>query len=408
MRVVILTQYFYPEVGAAPIRYYEIARELRERGYEVLILTTFPSHRMGVIPEKYRKKFFMREKIRGLDVFRVWSFPSSGNLKKRLLAYFSFVFSSLIGLLFIDRYDLILVHSPPLFTGISACIVSFIRRTPFVFNVSDLWPDTAVELGLVKNNFLIEASERLESFIYRRAWKVIAVTEGIKNALIKKGLPKEKVTFLPNGADIDIFAPRKKKNELINALGLNRKKVFVYTGNFGYAQGAECILQTAFYLQSEKNIHFLLVGDGPDKSKLVKFAAEKNLKNVQFIEAQPFDAISDYYAISVASIVPLRKKELFKGARPSKVFTSLACQKPVIYCGEGETARMIEEVGCGIVVEPENPEELKKAVLKLSNDLKLAEEMGRKGRNFVEKNYTWRFLISQWLEEVGLPREIKR
>jgi glycosyltransferase involved in cell wall biosynthesis len=404
LKVVILTQYFYPEVGAAPIRYYEIARELRKRGYEVLILTTFPSHRMEAVPEEYREKFFLREKIRDLDVFRVWSFPSSGNLKKRLLAYFSFVFSSLFGLLLIDRYDLILVHSPPLFTGISACIAGFLRRIPFVFNVSDLWPDTAVELGLVKNKFLIKASERLESFIYRRAWKVIAVTEGIKEALIEKGLPKEKVTFLPNGADLDIFTPKKKKKELINALGLNGKKVFVYTGNFGYAQGAECILQAALYLQNEENIHFLLVGDGPDKPKLLRFASEKNLKNVQFIEAQPFDVISDYYALSVASIVPLRKKELFKGARPSKVFTSLACQKPVIYCGEGETARIIEEVGCGIVVEPENPEKLKEAVLELSKNLKLAEEMGRRGRNFVEKNYTWKFLISQWLEEIGLSQ----
>jgi glycosyltransferase involved in cell wall biosynthesis len=408
LRIVILTQYFYPEVGAAPIRYYEIARELKEKGYEVLILTTFPSHRMETIPEKYKGKFLMREKIKDLDVFRVWSFPSSGNLKKRLLAYFSFVFSALFGLLFIEKYDLILVHSPPLFTGISACIASFIRRTPFIFNVSDLWPETAVELGLVKNKFLIKASERLESFIYRRAWKVIAVTEGIKEALIEKGLPREKVTFLPNGADLDIFTPKKRREELVDALGLNGKKVFVYTGNFGYAQGAECILQAALYLQNEENIHFLLVGDGPDKPKLLRFASEKNLKNVQFIEAQPFDVISDYYALSVASIVPLRKRELFKGARPSKVFTSLACQKPVIYCGEGETARLIEEVGCGIVVEPENSEKLKEAVLELSKNLKLAEEMGRRGRNFVEKNYTWKFLISQWLDEVNLSQGDKK
>lgn len=409
MRIVILTQYYYPEAGAAPIRYYEIARELRERGYDVLVLTAFPSHRLEKIPEKYRGKLFMKEEINGVEVLRVWSFPSSRSLKKRLLAYFSFVFSSFLALILMDRFDLILVHSPPLFTGISAIMASFLRRTPFIFNVSDLWPDSAVELDLVKNRFLIEASKKLESFIYKKAWKVVAVTEGIKRSLLEeKGLSLKKVSFLPNGASARVFISEEKRKELIERLGVKEKKVFIYAGNFGFALDIGVILKAAHLLQKEREIYFLLIGDGPQKPKIVDLARKMELKNVKFLSTQPFTEISNYYALSVASIIPLKKKEFFKGTRPFKFFTSLSCGIPVIYCGEGEIGEMIKEIGCGIIVEPENHEKLAEAVLKLSRNLKLAKEMGGKGRRFIEERYNWKILVSSWLKEIGLPQEIKK
>jgi glycosyltransferase involved in cell wall biosynthesis len=409
LKIVILTQYFYPEIGAAPIRFYEIAQDLRRRGYEVTVVTTFPSHRMKGIPKEYRNKFFIKEKMGRFEVLRVWSYPSQEKkFFKRLLTYFSFVLTSLFGLIQAGEYDLIIVHSPPLFTGISALMINFIKKTPFVFSVSDLWPQVVVDLGKVKNKLVIKASEWLEQLIYKKAWKIIAVSEGIHRAIVDKGIPEEKVTYLPNGVNVEVFSPRKKKKELVEKYNLENRRTFLYAGNFGYAFDVQSILKAAQILEKKgENISFLLVGNGPEKSELMRKAREMNLNNVHFIEPQPVDVISDYYALSTATLVPMKKSKFPERHKPARLYASMSCKKPIIYCGNGEPVKMINEAKCGIVVEPENPWSLVEAILKLSRNPKLAEKLGENGREYVLKHYTWNYLISRWLNEVGLPQRLE-
>jgi glycosyltransferase involved in cell wall biosynthesis len=407
MRWVILTQYFYPEVGAAPIRFYEIARELTSRGYQVTVVTTFPSHRMVAIPKKYRRRLWMREEMEGFKVLRVWAFPHfSGRIWKRFITYFSFVFTSIFGIMRAGSCDYILVHSPPLFIGISAYISSLLKRAPFIFSVSDLWPQVAVELGVVRNKWLIRLAERLELFIYRKAWKVVAVSDGIYQALLSKGLPKEKVSILSNGANIEMFALRKKRKDLIERYNLQSKKVFLYAGNFGFAFDPLTILKAAEILLPRNEIFFLLVGDGPEKAGLQELARRKSLSNVLFVTSKPFTEIPDYYALSLATIVPLKKSNFPKTHRPARIYASMACQKPIIYCGDGEPVGLIKKANCGVVVEPENPKALAEKIIEMVENPSLVKKLGQNGREFVVKNYAWDSLISQWLNEVGLPQKV--
>ncbi len=408
MRILILTQYFYPEVGAAPIRFYEVARELTKRGYRVRVVTTFPSHRMKTIPENYRRRLWMREEMNGFKVLRIWAFPHfSGALWKRLLTYFSFVFTSIFGVLRAGPCDYIVVHSPPLFIGISAYIASLLKGAPFIFSVSDLWPQVAVELGVVRNKWLIKLAEKLELFIYRKAWKVVAVSDGIYQALLKKGLPEDKVSNLPNGANMEVFAPRKKRSDLIKRYNLQGKKVFLYAGNFGFAFDPLTILKAAEILSNRNDIAFLLVGDGPEKASLQEFAKKEGLSNVLFVDSKPFDEIPDYYALSLATIVPMKKSDFPKTHRPARIYASMACQKPVIYCGDGEPVNLIEKARCGVVLEPENPKILAEKILKMVEKPSLVKKLGQNGRELAVKSYSWSSLISQWLSEIGLPQEVK-
>lgn len=407
MRILILTQYFYPEVGAAPIRFYEIARELTNRGYQVIVVTTFPSHRMNTVPQKYRRRLWMREEMDGFKVLRVWAFPHfSGAVWKRLFTYFSFVFTSIFAVLRAGPCDYILVHSPPLFIGISAYISSLLKRTPFIFSVSDLWPQAAVELGVVRNKWLVRLAEKLELFIYRKAWKVVAVSDGIYRALLGKCLSKEKVSVLFNGANVTMFAPKGKRSDLIKKYNLQGKKVFLYAGNFGIALDPLTILKAAEILLNRNEIVFLLVGDGPEKASLQELAKGKGLTNVHFIASKPFTEIPDYYALSLATIIPLKKSDFSKTHRPARIYASMACQRPIIYCGDGEPVGLIEKARCGVVVEPENPKVLAEKILEMVGKPSLVKKLGQNGREFVVKNYSWSSLISHWLNEVGLPQKV--
>jgi colanic acid biosynthesis glycosyl transferase WcaI len=402
MRILLLTQYFPPEKGAAQVRLWELAQGLQREGHQVTVVTAFPNHPTGVIPPPYRGKFFQKEEMEGLQVLRTWIYPvRRGRFWLRLLNYFSFVFSSLYGILRSGKQDLIVVESPPLFIGFSALIASLVKRAPYIFNVSDLWPESAVELGLVTNKFLIKMSEGLESFFYRKAKKLSAQTEGIVRGLLRKNVKAEDILFLPNGVDTELFKPRERDLELEEALGLKDKFVILYAGTMGYAHGIETALSAADILREEKEIIFLFVGDGSERPKLEQLARDKQLPNVRFIDFQPLEVIPRYYSLSSINLSTLRRYKLSEGVRPSKVFPALASGRPLIYVGEGEGAEIVRESGGGVVLEPENPELLAGTILELKAQPEYCRELGLKGREYVVKHFSWPSIIRKWLEQLA-------
>ncbi|HBV86862.1 MAG TPA: glycosyltransferase WbuB [Desulfosporosinus sp.] len=403
MRILMLTQYFPPESGAAQVRLKEVAKGLQRSGHQVTVVTAFPNHPSGVIPPNYRGHWRMKDEVDGIPVWRTWIYPvQRGRFWKRLLNYFSFVFSSFWGLSKVGKQDILFFESPPLFLGITALIYGWLTRTRIIMNISDLWPESAVALGLVNSRWMIKAAEGLEKLLYRKAWKISTQTEGIRDSLLQRGVPKEKVTFLPNGVNLELFAPRERDAEMARTLGIKEDDfVLIYAGTMGYAQGLESVIQTAVLLKDKPNVRFLFVGDGTEKPMLEALVQEKGLANVIFVDFQPVQEMPRYFSLSSASIVPLKKNKLFEGARPSKMFPALGSAVPVIYSGEGEAAELVLSSGGGVVVAPENSQELAQAILELQKNPN-RREMGQKGRRFVEAHYTWSEIIRNWLRELGI------
>lgn len=401
MRILLLTQYFPPEKGAAQVRLWELAKGLKNQGHKVTVVTAFPNHPTGSIPPEYRGRFFAEEEKEGIKVLRTWIYPvKRGRFWLRLFNYFSFVFSSLYGVFRSEQQDLIVVESPPLFIGFSAMAASLIKKAPYIFNVSDLWPESAVQLGLVTNKHLIKMSEWLEALFYRKAFKLSAQTQGIVEGLKNRGVKPQDILFLPNGVDTDLFQPRDRDKELEASLGLQGKYIILYAGTMGYAHGIETALEAADILRNDPEIFFLFVGDGSERPKLEQLAKDKKLSNLRFIDFQPLEEIPRYYSLSRINLSTLRRYKLAQGVRPSKVFPALASGQPIIYVGEGEGAEIVKKSGGGLLIEPENPELLAKAILELKNNPEYCRELALKGREYVLENYSWKKIIKDWLNQL--------
>lgn len=403
MRVIYLCQHFPPETGAPQIRVYEVSKELLSRGHQVEVVTAFPHHPKGVIPEEYRGMFYMYEDWDGIPVHRTWIYPSpKGSFWKRLVSYFSFTFSSFYGLLKAKPTDVIICNSPPLFLGITGYLGAKFKRAKFVFNVADIWPESAVELGILKNKRFIQLAEILENFLYKKSWKIATATEGIREYMIKKGKKPEDVFLLPNGVNTETFVPLSKDQELIESLGLTGKKIYMYAGALGYAQGLDSVLEAASLLKDDPSIHFLFVGDGQEKDKLLTMKDTLELDNVTFYGTVPVSEMPRMFSIADYSIVSLRNIELFKGARPSKIFPAISTGTPVLYCGEGESASILEEFECGKIAEPENPQAIAEAIRGLHSVSEAQyEQMSKNGRQLAIDHYSWKSIVEDLLQAVS-------
>ncbi|WNS75109.1 glycosyltransferase family 4 protein [Bacillus sp. DTU_2020_1000418_1_SI_GHA_SEK_038] len=410
MRVIYLCQHFPPETGAPQIRVYEVSKELISRGHQVEVITAFPHHPHGIIPEEYRGKFYMFEEWDGIPVHRSWIYPSpKGSFWKRLASYFSFTFSAFYSIMKSKPTDVIICNSPPLFLGITGYLGAKMKRAKFVFNVADIWPESAVELGILKNKSFISLAEILERFLYKKSWKIATATEGIKDYMVKKGKSESDVFLLPNGVNTDTFLPLPKDHELLEKIGIQGKKVFMYAGALGYAQGLDSVLGAALLLKDKlPDVHFLFVGDGQEREKLVNMKEEFQLDNVTFYGSVPVSEMPRMFSICDYSVVSLRNIELFKGARPSKIFPAISSGKPVLYCGDGESAAILEEYHCGKIAPPENPEGIAAAIEKLmsvSDDEYQA--MSENGRKLAIEQYSWKSIVDDILANIDMKRKEK-
>ena len=390
MRLILLTQYFPPEIGAPQNRLHAIARSLHARGVQVTVLTAMPNYPDMRIHADHRGRLTSREEMDGLDVRRVWLFVSKGRgIFARLLNYFSFLIASLLyGLFRLKRSDVLLVESPPLFLGITAMLLAKAKGAKLVFNVSDLWPESAVQLGLVKNRAMIRASTWLEERCYRSAVLVTGQTKGIV-ADIRERFPMKRVEWMPNGVDLDLIDSVRSVGDVRTRYGLGPKDFLIaYTGIIGHAQGLEVVLRAADVLRERRTVRFLLVGDGPERQRMIDLAAELGLTNVRSIDPMPRMEVLALVAECNAVVVPLRRNDLFKGAIPSKIFEALALGKPLLLGVEGEAHELfIEQGGGGLAFTPEDEVSLANAVVRLIEDPALTDRLGEQGRRYVREEF---------------------
>jgi glycosyltransferase involved in cell wall biosynthesis len=404
MKLLILTQYFPPEIGAPQNRLYELAVRLQQKGADISVLTAMPNYPQMQIHQAYKGKFYSYEEINSLKVHRAWIYVSkSKSIIIRLINYFSFVFSSLlIGFIKIKKHDILIVESPPLFLGITAYLLSRVKKAELVFNVSDLWPESAEKLGLVTNKSMLKLSTYLEEFCYRKAALITGQTQGIcKN--ISTRFPQKKVYWLKNGVDVNFYntdKPIERNWREENGFSME-DFILIYAGIMGYAQGLEVIIEAAKNLVNQGDIKFVFLGSGPEKEKLINLKNKFNLKNISFFEAVPKVKMQDILMATDASIIPLRKLDIFKGAIPSKIFENLALRKPIILGVEGEAKELfIDDAKAGLAFEPENANDLSQKIVEAYTNRNQLKEFGNNGYLFVKQYFSrdviandlWKFL----------------
>lgn len=397
MRILILSQYFSPEIGAPQARLDSFIDELIVRGHRVEVVTSMPSYPTSRIFQEYRGYFYKCENRNGVKIHRCWAYPAVGAGLKRILNYTSFLVTCLVGLWAAEDYDFLFVESPPLFLYLPTMIIGLIRSRPYIFNVADLWPDSMTELGLLKNRLLIKWLQYIEDRAYSNAMFINAITNGIIDRLaVDKGVPRKKILFLPNGVDVKTFRPVKYDTALAKQMDLEGKKVILYAGTHGYAHNLDIALRAAKLLEDD-DIHFLFIGNGSEKERLLRYARFLGLTKVKFIPGVKPDELVRYYSIAAAGLSTLRGAPLFEATRPVKVLSIMAMGKPVIYSGRGEGAELVEKANAGVVVPPEDDKALAQAIKRIVTDGGKADKYGENGRVFVCKNLSWPAVVDNWL-----------
>jgi len=386
MHILLLSTYFAPDIASTGQLMAQLAVELEALGHQVTVLTGMPHYGTGRIPPPYHGKLYMRENWNGIDVRRVYLYPAhqKSNLFQRWLNYTTFnLLSAWVGAFGdLPRCDVILTSSPPLTNGLVASWLSRWKRVPFVYGVQDVYPDVAIRLGVLKNRVLIAFFEALERFVYRRASAVSVISETFRRNLEAKGVPPDKIAVIPNFADTHLVTPLPRHNPFSARNELDDAYVVLFAGNVGLSHGLESILEAARLLASQKDILFLIVGDGAAKPRLQALASKARLPNVRFLPFQPQADVPWLYASSDVCLVPLRRG-FTENSAPSKLYTILAAARPVIAAVDpgSDTWTFIQETDCGLLLPPESPAELAAAVQELRDTPELGREMGSRGRD---------------------------
>ena len=405
--ILYISEYYPPEKGVAAICVSEFATRLVKLGHQVTMLTTVPNHPTGIVPQEYRGHVLQEEMLDGVRVVRVWSYvsPNKGFVR-RILAQFSFgCLAPLLGGKAVGSPDIIIVQSPPLFDAIAGRVLAWWKKCPLIFSVSDIWPDSAVQLDMLHNRMLIRLAEWLEWSTYQKASLVWVVTEGIRNTLIERGLSTERIFLVTNGVDTTKFRPLPKAQARAE-LGWDDRFTMLYAGNHGLVYHMTTILDAAALMRDYADIRVVLVGDGVKKAEMMERAQRRELKNITFLDSMPHHRIPLLLAASDACLIPLRKLPLLEGSLPVKMFEAMACARPILLGAEGEARRLAEqEAGAAIYVEPENATALVSAILHLREHPDLVEALGQRGRAFVEGRFDYDQLTAALNERITILLE---
>ncbi|QFY72030.1 glycosyltransferase WbuB [Priestia megaterium] len=409
MKILLLHQYFLGENDPGGSRFNQFVKYWEEQGHEITVIAGTVHYITGKKEDKYKGKWITKEKYSdNVTVYRTYvSEAYNKSFLGRLWAYFSFTFSSLSAVLFkVKKHDVLIVTSPPLFVGITGILAKLLKRIPTVFEVRDLWPESAIDTGVLTNKFLIKSAYLVEKLSYKFATKINVLTPAFKQTLMeKKGIAKEKIIFVPNGADTDIFQPGPKDNWVREKYNLKDKFVVTYMGAHGVANHLDSILDVAKECKEYKDIIFLLIGDGMEKERLKEKAKHESLNNILFIDSQPKHTIPDFCNASDVCTAVLKKIDTFKTVYPNKVFDYMSCAKPILLGIDGVARELVENSQSGFYVDPENAQEFKEQILELYNDPELAHTLGENGFQFVKESFSRESLAEKYVNELEKIRK---
>lgn len=414
MKILYVSQYFPPEMGAPAARAVELARHWVCSGHDVSVLTGFPNHPTGVVPPEWQprlRNLVYREEVDGIKVVRTWLLPlPNRKTHERILNYSSFCISAALRGAELPRPDVVIATSPQLLVGLSGWWISFWKQVPLVFEVRDLWPESLSAIGMGTDRSVLQRTLRpVAGFLYRTAEHIVVVTPAFKDHLIRFWkVPSSKISVVENGVETELFAPRAVKPDLRKELQLEGKFVVGYIGTMGMAHGLDTLIAAAAEFQiTHPNIVFLLVGEGADKDRLTAELESRALHNVRVVDQQPRERIPSYICACDVCLVLLKKTELFKTVIPTKMLEFMSCGRPVILGVDGQARQVLEEAQCGIAIEPESIKDLIQAIRGLAGDSAARENYGSNGRRYIAEGYSREQTAKEYLKVLNtlLSRE---
>lgn len=403
MNILFLSHYFPPEVNAPASRAYEHCKEWVRLGHKVTVITSAPNHPKGKVYAGYKNKLYQKEMVDGIEVIRIWTYLSANEgFGKRALNYFSYFISVVVLSIFmLSRKDIVLSTSPQFFNGLAGYPVSKILKAVWVLEIRDLWPESILAVGAMKNKKIISILYAIEKFMYKKADYIIPVTDAFNTYISKIIYPYRKTCVINNAVNNDFFNPKSVDIEALTEFkqyyALENKFVISYVGTHGMAHGLKTLLNAAKVLRNRKDIIFLLIGDGAEKNELKKIKKELSLDNVLMLPQLPKDKMPMVLGASDISIVHLKRDKAFEKVIPSKLFESMAMGKPVILGVKGEAAKIINQSRSGVCIEPENHFQMANAILALKRDVAGYRKMSNAGMNYVRCNYDRRKLAQDYL-----------
>ena len=407
MNILLIHQYFLEEDDPGGSRWNEFTRVWTAQGHTITVLAGMMHYNGKEKRPEYKGKYFVKKQQGSVNVVRCHvSEAYNKHFIGRLWGYFSFMFSSLYAGLFKakGKYDVVIVTSPPLFVGVSGYLVSRLRRMPFVFEVRDLWPESAIDTGVLTNKLIIKLAYWVEGFIYKRAKLINVLTPAFYNTLRdKKNIPENKLIQISNASDfslseellrtLDVPAFRKQHN-------LEEYFVITYVGAHGVANCLEQLLDAGEALK-DTNVLFLLIGQGMEKDKLVKIAAERNSTNVRFLDSVPKAEVFRYILASEMGASVLKRVDTFKTVYSNKTFDYMSCKKPILMAIDGVSRELVEAAAAGVYVEPENIGEYNRIIRQYLHDPERLKREGESGYRFAKENFDREVLARKYVEYIS-------
>ena len=407
MHILLLHQYFLEKDDPGGSRFNEMTQVWGNGGNKITVVAGMLNYVTGKIPSKYKGAWYHRSNYYdGVDVIRC-RIPKNYNASYlgRLWAYVSFMLSSVwVGIFKAkDKYDILLITSPPMLLGISAYLLSKFKKVPFIFEVRDLWPESAIDTGVISNRLIISVAYWLERFFYQKAVLISVLTPAFQDLLItQKGVDPNKIVLIPNGSDFsfsDHLLSSFDAKDFRKTLGLNDQFVVTYVGAHGIANHLIQLIEAAELLR-HSNVVFLLIGDGMEKKKLQSEALQKKLENVRFVDPVPKQEVFKYILASDLGVAVLKKVETFKTIYSNKTFDYMACKKPVLAAIDGITKDLITEANCGKFAEPENAQDIARIILDYMENPELAEFQGNNGYQYAKRHFDRMNLADQYIEYI--------
>ena len=385
MRVLILSIYHDPE----PIpKTGELARELQRRGHEVTVVTAFPHYPSGDLYPGYRLAPWRWEIRDGVRILRTFIYPYHGKRTSlRMLNYLTWMVSSIQAAWLAPACDVLYVWHPPLTVGVSAWIIAKLKRIKYVYDVQDLWPESALASGLMKPGRLVNCLYRLADWVYARAPRIFVVSRAAAGHLQERGVDAAKIAVAQHWVDTSVFQDGSSR-DVRAEYGWGDRFVVMFAGNLGMVQGLETIIEAAALVPPTVDAYFVFVGDGADRSRLEQLAKERRLGNVQFVGRHSAAEMPDFLRAADGLLVHLRPSAIAEHAIPTKILSYLAAGRPILCASGGASADLVRESGAGLTLAPGDPAELAAAVARLASmSRKDRLESGERGRQYLTANF---------------------
>ncbi len=405
MHILLVHQYFLDKGESGGSRFNEMTKNWIQEGHKVTVLAGMVHYTTGLKKDKYKGKFIVKEvNDDGVVIYRCHvSEAYNLNFIGRLWAYFSFVFSCIWAGLFKakEKYDLVVVTSPPLFVGISGLVIKWFKRIPLVFEIRDLWPESAIDTGVLTNKFIIKFAYWFEAYVYKHANLINTLTPAFERKLIEeKNIAREKVIMIPNAADFSLSERVLKSYnpaELRNEKNWNDKFVITYVGAHGVANHLIQVLDTAELLK-DTTAHFVLIGAGMQKEYLIAEAKKRGLTNVEFLPPVSKEDVFKFILASDMGASVLKKVDTFKTIYSNKTFDYMSCKKPIFMLIDGVSRELVEKADCGVYVEPENHNDFNEKVRAYVNNPELIKKQGENGYLYAQENFDRNVLAHKYVE----------